>query len=198
MSRQPDELMCSTVLDRIEAFVDEELAPDEAAAITQHLARCASCSREVNLAESVAVELRSLPSLQAPEVLSRNVRAATAGAWARRMVDFLSVVHARPMMSAGVSLVVLAVLVGGALWRHEMRPSPTDEAVARATAEARLAFAYVGVASRKAAGDLRKELFRDRVVAPTMRGLSLSLQRAVPLVSADEPVPGTRTTETRS
>ncbi len=198
MSRQPEKLNCPAVLDRLEAYVDEESSFDDAAAITEHVAGCASCAQELKRADGIAQELRSLPTLQAPEKVARNVRAATAGVWFQRIASFLSIVNARPMLSAAVSLTLMAVLVGGALWRHELRPSPTDQAVARATAEARLALAYVGIASQKAAGDLRTELFRDRLVAPTMRGLSQSLERAAPLTLGEEPVPGAQTPETRS
>jgi hypothetical protein len=56
-------------------------------------------------------------------------------------------------------------------------PAPPEQSaeVAIATEEARLALAYLDMLTHRAARDLREDVVKKRVVEPTARGLSRSL-----------------------
>lgn len=60
--------------DRLSAFLDDELADDDAFEATRHLASCDRCLTELGHLRSTRDALRALPSLQAP-VLTAGVQA---------------------------------------------------------------------------------------------------------------------------
>jgi anti-sigma factor (TIGR02949 family) len=55
----PDPYTCSEALRRLDDFVDRELSPAEQAALSAHLATCATCAREFRFEASVIRHLRS-------------------------------------------------------------------------------------------------------------------------------------------
>lgn len=141
-----DELTsCAEALDLLEPFLDSELTPGDAARLQRHLEGCRSCAGELALAGRIQSELRAL---RPAAVLPFRQRDA-----------------ARP---ARVFLVaaMLALTVGGAVVLEQMRvrpPAPASpEEIARATAEARFALAYIGKVSRHTGLDLRDDLLRRR------------------------------------
>ena len=83
-----------------------------------------------------------------------------------------------PRLAAAAAVLALAV-GGGALFFQIQRPSdqPSPEQIAQATAEAKLALAYLGKATRRASDDLREEVIAKRLVVPATRGVSRSLRR---------------------
>lgn len=147
-------MLCHTALDLIEPSVDGELTPDEEARLRIHLAGCGSCAAEMALAMKIQRELRAL----AP---------------ARRGVVVPFVRPARPESAARAFLIaaMLALTVGGTIFLAQIRarPAGTIQAaaepadVARATAEARYALAYVAKVSRHTSLDLRDGILRRRV-----------------------------------
>lgn len=158
---------CGEVTEILEAFLDGDLPAAEAERVRAHLERCPSCAAELDLAAAIQRELRALPQLDCPpEVMERVRRAGRAEIVPLR----------RTPAWAALAAAVLALTVGGAalvLQQFQQRPSPDE--VARATAEARLALAYVGQASRRAGLDLRDEVFRKRLIDPASRTLTEAL-----------------------
>lgn len=186
MSRQPDELRCPEVLSRLEAWVDGEVTVDESQALTRHVGACDACSREFELARNIAAGIRSLPELKAPASVRRNVLAAVESGQEHRIGAILPPTVRRPVWSVLAAAALVLAVAGGAIWQSRETNVPTDAEVARATAEARLALAYVGVASQRAASGLREELFHGRVVAPTLKALEISTPEGrVPEVSGN-------------
>ena len=57
---------CLWTLDRIDPYVDGDLAAEEIAKVAGHLADCPDCREELALARAVAQELRTLPALECP------------------------------------------------------------------------------------------------------------------------------------
>jgi len=177
MSLPPEALTCAEVLGQLEPFADGELDRGESAAVERHLASCESCSRELELAFEVTRRLRAMPRLCAPERVLQSVRRETTArpAW-RRAREPLGALAARPMLAAAAATVLLGLLLGTVLWRSHTGSVPGDEAVARATAEARLALAVVATISRNAALDLGSQLIGSRVVTPTIRQIIKTTQ----------------------
>ncbi len=72
-------------------------------------------------------------------------------------------------LTAAAAVLALAV-GGGALFLRSQRPAdPSPEQIAQATAEAKLALAYLGRATRRASTDLRDEVIAKRLIAPATR-----------------------------
>ncbi|HEV2853160.1 MAG TPA: zf-HC2 domain-containing protein [Thermoanaerobaculia bacterium] len=172
MIQPHDDPRCEEALDWIEPYLDGDLPGEEAARLREHLGRCPACAAELQLAERIQRELRALPQLDCPpEVLERVERAGRG-----------EVVAFRPRQRTSLRLTAAAALLalsvgGGALFLRLQRSSdqPSPEEVAQATAEAKLALAYLGRATRRASVDLQQEVLAKRLVVPATRGVVRSL-----------------------
>jgi len=70
---------CPITQESLNAYVDGELTPDAALAVSDHLATCARCSTEYNAVLTTVAALRGgLERYRAPDVLRARVRAAIA------------------------------------------------------------------------------------------------------------------------
>src|SRR5215217_3965191 len=68
---------CAATRERLSAYVDGELPPDEAAAVAEHLTSCAACALEYGaVLETVRTLREGLVRHRAPDVLRARVRAA--------------------------------------------------------------------------------------------------------------------------
>ncbi len=196
MSQRPEVRACADVLERLEAYVDGELGEAEAATVEAHLDGCAACTAEYRLASTVRRELRAFPELDAPPaVLESLLKEAER---ARRPLPFRVPVPAPRRAWASLAAAVFATAVlGASLWWGALRQAPgvapavppeggqrtatvdpeaaDPEAVARATAEARYALAYLTRVHRRAGLKLRDDLFVDRVARPSVESLARSL-----------------------
>ncbi len=96
--------------DLLSAFLDDELAEDDALRVTRHLARCDACLAELEEIRDARSALRGLPNLDPPEALFSDALAEAREARLRRQ-------HRLRIASAavGVSIVVGAAifLAGG-------------------------------------------------------------------------------------
>lgn len=71
------ESTCKTTLRNMDAYLDNELGTQAAAALRQHVDECAACAREVNLRRQLRARLRQAASGEGPSAfLETRVRAA--------------------------------------------------------------------------------------------------------------------------
>ena len=175
MLQRVDDQRCSDILDRLDAWIDGDLGESEAALVEAHIDRCASCRAERLVAEELAIELRSLPDYQVPDRVLRAVRTRVRPALWERLKRFLDGSMQRPVTAVAVlAVVVLVVMVSP--WRDRSAPQYTDQEIARATEETKLALAYVGSITRRAELRVKEKIFDDGVAAQTVSGLRQSLK----------------------
>lgn len=202
MSRQLEAMSCEEALERLEAFVDGELAGAKAAGLEAHLASCAGCAAEHRLALDVRRELRALPELETPPaVLAEVFRKVEASASPRRrLLDLGRLRRPRwldlrpaPAWTALAAALLAAVVIGTGLWLAPPAEEPAPEldpaAVARATEEARYALAYVGLVSQRAGLKLRDDVLIEHLVRPSAEGLSRAFFLPLGPVPVTEPEP---------
>jgi anti-sigma factor RsiW len=115
---------CREVRRVLDAFVDNELGPAEAAAVREHLDGCAACRHRLASLESLGRLVRGIPYYAAPEAL--RVRIATTRGHAYR---------ARSVLAWVATLAIVASLAGGSLLIRSLRSGRSAEA-ARAVAGA--------------------------------------------------------------
>jgi anti-sigma factor RsiW len=144
-------LPCEEALDLLEPSLDGELAPGEESRLRSHLTGCHACAAELALAVRIQKELRALrPAVVLPFPPQRRV--------------------ARPARRLAAAA-MLVVTIGGGLYLGQVRTrpaaSPSPEEIARATAEARFALAYVGRVSRHTGLDLRNGILHRRMPLAT-------------------------------
>ena len=176
MSRPDDKTRCQDLQLRIEALVDEELEQTKATALREHLEICPACARQVRLAAEIKQALRGLPELDTPQHVLDSVLGTVRrkGSRRRSWLDFLRA--PRPAWIA-VSAAAAAALFAVMVLMPNQEPAPPEHSaeVEIAAEEARLALAYLGKLTHRAARDLREDVVQKRLVEPAARGLSRSL-----------------------
>jgi anti-sigma factor RsiW len=176
-NRTPD---CEWVLERLDAFVDDELDAAGHAAVTAHCATCSACTRELEMAVRVRDTLRGMPAFETPaRVVDAAERETRAGA--SNVVSWPARPGVRRLRTAAVLAAALIVIVAGArlldrqLTAHERQVSEAD--VRRASAELALAFGYV---SRYSDGVVREDVMEKRVMPHIERAISRDSARSRP------------------
>ena len=170
---------CTTIRDRIDAFVDGELEPGERRALETHCAHCESCARELRAAVDIRDALRALPVLTVPrrviDAAERDVRIPHIVPMPARRAAHRYV----PAIAAA-----LAVIVAGAWFVSSQRnssPAPgySDAEIRRASEEMALAFSYVDRYSTEAAELLSDDVLGKRVLPRIERAITTSGEAAV-------------------
>jgi len=176
MSQHAESDRCVHVLDLLEAWIDGDLDDAEAAAIKAHVEQCETCKAEQKLAETVVAELRALPEFDVPEKVLQTVREKTRPTFAEKLGAFVEPFKSRPVPAlATVAAVVVMVLVLSP-WRQPPEPKYTDQEVARAVAETRLALAYVGSVAQRAELRVKEKVLKEGAAAQTVSGIRRSLR----------------------
>lgn len=183
--RQAAELGCSSVEPLLEACLDDQLSGSEQSALKDHLARCESCTEELDLARRIQTELHALPPRSCPPVVTRAVldHAESHPPLAVRLRRFRS---ARQVWQPAFALLVVAALglgyVGLGYWRPDGPAPPvgpaqktyTEAEIARAEAEIKLALAYLGDIGQRTREQLGAEM-GERILEPFSRSIAGAL-----------------------
>jgi anti-sigma factor (TIGR02949 family) len=145
-----DGLSCAEVLDRLEAYVDDELELAASTAITRHLRACPACVAEHELALTVQRELQSWATLDAPPQVLEAVHAATRAP--RSPATWL-----RPLaaMAAGLVLAASVLIVSDLRQAERQAEQLTADEVTR---QVELALAVIGVATGRISADVKEQL----------------------------------------
>jgi Putative zinc-finger len=185
----PRPLDCRQVLEHLEAYVDGDLDGERTAAVAAHLESCAGCAAEWRLADDVRHELRALPAFDTPPEVLRAVFQQVGAERFRPPAR----ADRRPAWAALAAAFFAMAVIGGGIFLSRETATPSEpagvdlaqadpEEIARATEEARLAFAQVARVSRQAGFAVREDLGEHLVAASTR-----SLTRALLLLP--EPAP---------
>jgi len=176
MSRPADHESCARILERLDPWIDGDLADAEAAAVKAHVDQCESCRAEQKLAETVVAELRALPEFDVPERVVKKVRHKTRATLAEGLRGFFGDFVSRPLPAlAAVAAVVMMVVVLSPSPRPT-EPQYTDQEIARAVAETRLALAYVGSIAQRAEHRVKERVLKEGPAAQTVSGVRRSLR----------------------
>ncbi len=195
----PRSLDCEHILENLEAYVDGDLDRRSTAAFAAHLEGCSDCAAEWHLATDVRRELSTLPSFDTPPAVLRDVYQRVGEERFRTPPRNQRPVWTAIAWPAAAAAALAATLVSGGLFlSRQSAPVPEPavevaaadpEAVARATEEARLAFAHVARVSRKAGFQVRDDL-GEHLVAASARSLTQALFPAPEVDAAQESMDG--------
>jgi len=115
---------CHEVRGVLDAYVDNELGPAEAAAVREHLDGCATCRHRLADLESLGRLVRRIPYHAAPEALRVRIATARGGAW-----------RASSVLASVAVLAIVASLAGAGLLVRSLHSDRSTEAT-RALADA--------------------------------------------------------------
>ena len=181
-----DEEKCAWFRDRVDLYIDGDLAGEELERFEAHIDGCAACRGELELARQVVDGLRSLPGLACPDsVLDEaagriDVKQPAAGR--NRLREWLAGVRILTLRPALAAMTLVVVVAAVYMVSHEglMLPDDPDstqqltavemtpQEVEAARQDVALAFAYVSKYSRKAGVIVKNDVIDERVV-PTVR-----------------------------
>ncbi len=119
---------CSTIAGRLDAWLDGELDPAEAAEVERHLAGCATCRAEADAIRSILADARALPRSIPPARelwtgISGRVTPAPGGTTRRRLGAAIAVPRS---LWTRVAAAILLMLFGAALatfWQRRIAPA---------------------------------------------------------------------------
>ena len=176
MPQHPEFHDCAEVLNRLDAWIDGDLDRTEAIAVEAHFDNCPACQAERRLAEEVLAELRAMPEFPVPDRVLQAVHRANRPRWGKDALSSLPAGVRRTMpaaaaLAAAVLVVVLVAPRGG-----RTAPEYSDEEIRRASAETRLALAYVGSITRRAELRVKKRVLDEGVAAKALRDASRTIQ----------------------
>lgn len=185
-------LDCFDVEPLLEAYLDDGLLSEtmsssssERSDLELHLASCASCSEDLALARRIQNELRDMPSLSCPPVVTRAVLAHAEAHPPLRVLRLQQLWQrlwtGRNVWQPAFALLVVAAL-GLGIWRAANPPMPTgglnqgytEEEIAQAEEELKLALAYLGNIGDRARVHIGVEV-GQRVVDPLTRSIAGAL-----------------------
>ena len=177
----PENLMCGQVLELLEQYVDGELTEAVATGVTAHTEHCQRCASELDLAAEIRRELDRLPRFDAP--IGVVAAARNAGPEAHGLSAFGPTgprIYRRSFAALAAAAVV-AIATSAVLLLPDPSPEqpPDDSAsIDRTHTEARLAFALIADATRRAEDELMEGVLKERVLGTAVRGISRSFEFA--------------------
>jgi anti-sigma factor RsiW len=183
MSPTVEDMLCDRVLDRMEAFIDDDVTADESAAIKRHLDHCDACAEELEHALETLAALRALPELDVPDRVIEDARAAIrrqgpAGNNNQRA-------NMRRRWLAAAAAIVIGIIGTTAVVRD--RTEPTDPEALRAAAEVQFALATIGEISERANRMVQTKVIDHGPIPQSFRGLARSLGPLTLLQTNDGP-----------
>jgi anti-sigma factor RsiW len=177
-------MTCLDLHDHLDAHLDGELAPEQAAALEAHAAGCTACAAELALAGRLQLALHDSPPAPCPDAvfdaalariasLERERAPVGVHAPARDRTPLPRL--ARPRWRVVVAtMTVAAALALGALpfLGRTAEPTFSAEEIAEARRQVELAFSLVGDAGRDAGLFLHDNVVGPKVVTPIRRNMS--------------------------
>jgi len=184
---------CAEVLENLDAWIDGDVEESVAAVFEEHVSDCQDCQVARRFAEEIRVELRGMPEFSPPGRVLAAVAEATRPTLTERISRVLGWVVLRPVPTA-VSLVAMVALLLVIVPRGERQTEQFSEMeIRRATAETRLALAYVSDAAQRAERGVRQKVLEERGFRAAVRGISRTLSWAGDMGVAQPTIPASPT-----
>jgi hypothetical protein len=181
-----DNINCEQFRDLLDAYLDGELAPSEAALMASHLSGCKNCSRELELAKTVQNALHALPERECPE---RVVQSALEKM--KRKEPSKSAPQPKPLIirdllkwrwAAGTLAALLLLVISLSLLQkppQQSRESFTPEQLDKARMELEFTFACIGAIGYQSAAAVYNDVVEDKVVPSVKEAIEETIEKKV-------------------
>lgn len=177
-------LSCEDVLERIEAFVDGELPPDEAPLVEVHLNACRLCAEEVVFAREMQMSLRSIPHMDCPdrviEAVYRHIEQESAPARTPvisrpTLWDTIRSWFSSPRLAPALGFAAVVVVAGVWLLKPGTK-EPSQAEIADAQRQVEWTLAYLGSVNEKVTAVATESAVQPYIVEPVQRAVETALQ----------------------
>ena len=147
------------VEERLSAYLDDELSPQEQGAVSQHLAACQACQWQFDTLQQTAQWTRELPTIPVPRVFTISAPARPAPAPRQRR-------GWAPLLQGATALIALlfVVVVAGDIMLSGVLPTGSAPALAPQS-EAVMEMAVADVAPTQEVGKVEKEIVLESEAA---------------------------------
>lgn len=125
---------CSAISEALDAFLDLELAPDEAQKVEAHLADCSPCQRRLAELESLVSRLKSLPepvlTKDFADSIEARIKASHSNTDPTDLIAYRQKKEERAAKSSGflrpmlTAAAALSLLIGGATMLNKQEQAP--------------------------------------------------------------------------
>jgi anti-sigma factor RsiW len=182
-----DNMSCEEVRDLLDACLDGELTPPEAALVESHLSWCRNCSEELDFAKDIRNALHALPEKECPEGIVQS---------ALETIDLKEKEKSAPPVkyhvirdlfkwrwAAGAVAALIALVIGLSLLRKPPQPSETltREQIEQARAEVELTFACIGSIGYQSAAAVYNDVVASTVVPSVKKAVEETIEtKALP------------------
>jgi|GEM_PF-2258885 len=180
---------CQWAQERIEAFLEGDLSPEETRQLEQHIAQCNACFEELEMARQVRATLQDIPGEICPDrvvedVLSRIEREDSAPEASRGFAGIWRALLKGWMPAAAVlALVFAALFMLKAPPQHTMQKGDfpakkvAPEKLARARHELEITFAYIGSVSSQSARRVYADVVEQGIAPPLEKALQRTIEK---------------------
>ena len=161
--------------ERLDAYLDGLLAPDEAHAFESHAHTCSACATELALASRIRTALRTEPAVACPDDVFDSALARITALQQDRPARTRAR-HRRPLWRGvtAMALVLFALAFGAVVMQfNPSEPEYTAQEVDTARQEVELALALMSDASRNAGLHIQRDVIGQGIVAPLQRQLRI-------------------------
>jgi hypothetical protein len=163
---------CGWVLERLDAFVDgaeSDLSDDDRERVARHVESCADCARELALAQEIHSSLSEMAFREAPASVIDRAQIEIEST-PRNVVAL----RPRPRALRWVPAAAAALLLIGAVWIERDQRRAEEVAIAQATHDAAIAFAYLNKYVRRTGDIVEDEVIEQRLLNPVEKAMGKS------------------------
>ncbi len=178
-------LSCEDVLERVEAFVDCDLPPDETPLVEVHLSACKLCADEVAFAREMQVSLRSFHKMECPDrvveavyrhIGVESVQAPVPVVSRPSLWETIRLWFSGPRLAPALGFAVVVVIAGAWLLKPGASHEPSEAEVASAKRQVEWTLAYLGSVNEKVAAVATGTAVQPYIVEPVQRAVETALQ----------------------
>ena len=166
---------CKWALDLFDAYLDNDLSPEERLHLEEHIRSCPTCAEELAFAQRINDTLRNLPEEKCPDSVIERAFAdiktenAEESQEKRDVHDTIqSILNWRLIFAATVVLILFSI---GVFYRKPLEEDSEIQDITLAKKQLETTFAYITAVSLRSTETISKEVIAGRVIPAVNRGV---------------------------
>lgn len=187
MKKFDNNISCEQVRDLLDACLDGDLMPAEAAMMESHLSECKKCSAEFEFAKAIKNVLHALPEKECPEKVVQSALQKMKLQEKEKSAPPVKSPVIRDLFkwkwAAGAVAALIALVIGLSLLRKpaQLPETLTREQIEQARAEVEFTFACIGSIGYQSAAAVYNDVVESKVVPSVKKAIEETIEtKALP------------------